>query len=45
VVMAVHVGLATLLARASAREGTLGTMRLTEVAKAVQDNPRAARDG
>jgi len=45
VVMAVHVGLATLLARASAREGTLGTMRLREVAKAVQDNPRAAGDG
>jgi hypothetical protein len=36
VVMIVHVGLATVLASAPRREGTLGRMRLTEVAKALR---------
>lgn len=45
VVMVVHIGLATLLARASRRQGTLGTMRLKAVAEALQGGPRAACDG
>jgi len=35
-VMIVHVGLATLLAAAPRRDGTLGRMRLTPIAKALQ---------
>ncbi|MBM4043378.1 MAG: transposase [Planctomycetes bacterium] len=45
VVMVVHIGLATLLAKASRREGTLGTMRLTAVAEALHGKPPAACDG
>jgi len=45
VVMLVHIGLATLLARASRRERTLGTMRLSTVAEAIHGKPPAARDG
>lgn len=45
VVMLVHITLATLLARAPERKGTLGTMRLSTVAKALETRPRAARDG
>lgn len=45
VVMVVHIGLATLLARASGRKGTLGTMRLTTVAQAIHGKPRVARGG
>lgn len=37
VVMVVHVGLATLLASAPRREGTLGKMRLSPIAKALQE--------
>ena len=43
VVMLVHIGLATLLARASGRKGTLGTMRLTTVAEALHGRPPASR--
>ena len=45
VVMLVHIALATLLARASERKGTLGTMRLSTVAQALEARPRAACDG
>ena len=37
VVMVVHVGLATLLAANPRREGTLGRMRLSPIAKALQE--------
>jgi hypothetical protein len=37
VVMVVHVGLATLLAASPRREGTLGKMRLSPIAKALQE--------
>ena len=36
VVMVVHAGFATLLAAAPRREGTLGKMRLSPIAKALQ---------
>jgi hypothetical protein len=37
VVMVVHIGLATLLAASPRREGTLGKMRLSPIAKALQE--------
>ena len=37
VVMVVHIGLATLLASAPRREGTLGRMRLSAVARALEE--------
>ena len=37
VVMVVHMGLATLLAASPRREGTLGKMRLSPIAKALQE--------
>lgn len=36
-VMVVHLGLATLLASAPRREGTLGRMRLSPIAKALRE--------
>jgi len=38
VVMVVHIGLATLLASTPRREGTLGKMRLSPIAKALHEN-------
>jgi hypothetical protein len=38
VVMVVHLGLATLLAGAPRREGTLGRMRLGPIARALQEH-------
>ena len=40
VVMVVHIGLATLLAASPRREGTLGRMKLSPIAKALQQRLR-----
>ena len=37
VVMVVHIGLATLLAATPRREGTLGKMRLSPIAKVLRE--------
>ena len=44
--MVVHAGLATLLARAPRREGTLGKLRLSPVAQALREveTARALRE-
>jgi len=39
-VMVVHVGLATLLAASPRREGTLGRMRLSSVARALDEKKK-----